>query len=65
MRTADSVNILTDRMKIYNGLFVAPTAYKRLSDGYNWQRKCLYHSISMNAESQEETYKKETANDTK
>ena len=56
VRTNDSVNILTDRMKVYNGLFLAPTAYNRPSDGYNWKRKYLYHSISMNAEYQEETY---------
>ena len=52
----DSVNILTDRIKVYNGQFVARTAYNRQSDAYNWQRICLYHSISMNAENQEETY---------
>ena len=51
----DSVNILTDRIKVYNGQFVARTAYNRLSDAYNWQRIYLYHSISMNAENQEET----------
>ena len=45
-----------DRMKVYNGQFVAHTAYNRQSDAYNWQRICLYHSISMNAENQEETY---------
>ena len=45
-----------DRMKVYNGQFVARTAYNRQSDAYNWQRICLYHSISMNAENQEETY---------
>ena len=52
----DSVNNLTDRIKVYNGQFVARTAYNRLSDAYNWQRIYLYHSISMNAENQEETY---------
>ena len=51
-------------MKVYNRQFVARKAYSRQSDGYNWQRICLYHSISMNAENQEETFKKETANDT-
>ena len=45
-----------DRMKVYNGQFVARTAYNRQGDAYNWQRICLYHSISMNAENQEETY---------
>ena len=34
-------------------------------NNYPPQRICLYHSISMNAKKQEETYKKETANDTK
>ena len=31
----DSVNNLTDRIKVYNGQFVARTAYNRLSDAYN------------------------------
>ena len=38
MRTAD-------RMKAYNGQFVAPTANNRQSDAYNWQRICLYHYL--------------------
>ena len=49
MRTAD-------RMNVYNGQFVTRTAYNRQSDAYNWPRIRLYHSISMNAENQEETY---------
>ena len=52
-------------MKVYNLTICSPCRYNRQSDAYNWQRICLYHSISMNAESQEETHKKETANDTK
>ena len=52
-------------MKVYNRQFVVRVGTYRQSDAYNWQRICLYHSISMNAESQEETHKKETANDTK
>ena len=48
--------LTADRMKVYNGQFVALTAYNRQSDAYNWQRIRLYHSISMNAENQEETY---------
>ena len=47
---------IADRMKVHNGLFVAPTAYNRQSDAYNWQRIRLHHSISMNVENQEETY---------
>ena len=42
-------------MKGYNPQFVARTAYNQQSDAYNWQRICLYHSISVNAENQEET----------
>ena len=42
-------------MKVYNLQFVARTALQ--------PTEC--DSISMNAENQEETYKKETANDTK
>ena len=64
VRTTDSVNISTDRMKVYNRQFVARTAttdrVMRTTD-----REYLYHSISMNAGSHEETCKKETANDTK
>ena len=46
---------LNDRMKVYNLQFCSP---------YSLQpTEC--DSISMNAENQEETYKKETANDTK
>ena len=64
MRTTDSVNILTDRMNVYNRQFVVLIGTTDQVMGTTDREICLYHRISMNAESQEETSKKETA-DTK